>query len=181
MIEQTREIVRSFNRIYNCSVLVEPQELLLSVPRLPGTDGKAKMSKSLGNVISLRDSADTVRQKVKKMYTDPTHLRVDDPGTVEGNPVFAYLDAFDLDKQSLEAMKDHYRRGGLGDGVVKKRLLEVLLAELDPIREQREKFAKDPAHIMRILKEGTEVARAVAAQTLSDVRKAMQINYFAEK
>ena len=181
MIEQTTEIVRSFNRTYNCSVLVEPKVLLSSVPRLPGTDGKGKMSKSLGNVISLGDSADTVRQKVKTMYTDPKHLHVEDPGTAEGNPVFAYLDAFDPDKQNLEALKDHYQRGGLGDVVVKRRLLEVLLAELDPIRSRREEFAKDPTHVMRILKEGTEAARAVASQTLSEVRKAMRIDYFTNE
>jgi len=181
MIEQTNEIVRSFNRIYQCSVLVEVKALLSNVSRLPGTDGKGKMSKSLGNVISLSDSADEVRQKVKTMYTDPKHLRVEDPGTVEGNPVFAYLDAFDPDKEALEAMKDHYRRGGLGDVKVKRRLQEVLAAELDPIRARREKFAKDPGAVMRILKEGTEAARKVAAETLDEVRKAMHIDYFANE
>ena len=178
MIEQTTEIVRSFNRIYNCDVLVEPKGLLSSVPRLPGTDGKGKMSKSLGNVISLCDSADTVRQKVKTMYTDPKHLRVSDPGTVEGNPVFSYLDAFDPDKAALAEMKAHYERGGLGDVTVKKRLLEVLLAELDPIRARREEFAKDPAEVLRVAEKGTEVAREAAAQTLAKVREAMGINYF---
>jgi len=152
--------------------------LLSSVPRLPGTDGKGKMSKSLGNVISLCDSADTVRQKVKTMYTDPKHLRVSDPGTVEGNPVFSYLDAFDPDKAALAEMKAHYERGGLGDVTVKKRLLEVLLAELDPIRARREEFAKDPAEVLRVAEKGTEVAREVAAQTLAKVREAMGINYF---
>lgn len=181
MIEQTNEIVRVFNRIYSRSVLVEPKALLSSVSRLPGTDGNGKMSKSLGNVISLRDSADEVRQKVKAMYTDPKHLRVDDPGTVEGNPVFAYLDAFDSDKDGLQKMKDHYRRGGLGDVIVKRRLLEVLLAELDPIRTRREEFSLDPAQVMRILKEGTEAAREVAAQTLTEVRKAMHIDYFSNE
>lgn len=181
MIEQTNEIVRSFNRIYQCSVLLEAKALLSNVSRLPGTDGKGKMSKSLGNVISLSDSADEVRQKVKTMYTDPKHLRVEDPGTVEGNPVFAYLDAFDPDKDALEAMKDHYRRGGLGDVEVKKRLQEVLLAELDPIRARREKLAKNPGAIMRILKEGTEAARKVATETLDEARKAMHIDYFANE
>ena len=179
MIEQTKEVVHSFNRIYNCSVLVEPKALLSDVSRLPGTDGKGKMSKSLGNSISLGDSADVVRKKVKDMYTDPKHLRVEDPGTVDGNPVFAYLDAFDPDKKGLEAMKIQYRHGGLGDTVVKKRLLEVLLAELDPIRKRREEFAKDPAQVMKILQEGTSTARTVAAQTLSEVRKAMSIDYFS--
>ncbi len=177
MIEQATEIVRSFNRTYNCSVLVEPKALLSSVPRLPGTDGKGKMSKSLGNAIYLGDSADAVRDKVKKMFTDPNHLRVEDPGTVEGNPVFAYLDAFDPDKESLEAMKDHYRRGGLGDAVVKRRLLDVLLPELDVIRARRKEFAEDPEQVMDILREGTRAARAVAAQTLADVRRAMRIDY----
>jgi len=181
MIEQTNEIVRSFNRIYQCSVLVEAKALLSNVSRLPGTDGKGKMSKSLGNVISLSDSADVVRQKVKTMYTDPKHLRVEDPGTVEGNPVFAYLDAFDPDKEGLEAMKDHYRRGGLGDIAVKRRLQEVLSAELDPIRARREDFANDPETVMRILKEGTAAAREVAAKTLNEVRKAMRIDYFAHE
>jgi len=181
MIEQTKEIVRSFNRIYNCFVLIEPKALLSSVPRLPGTDGKGKMSKSLGNVISLCDSADEICRKVKNMYTDPKHLRVEDPGTVEGNPVFAYLDAFDPDKNSLQEMKDQYRHGGLGDVVVKHRLLEVLLAELDPIRARRKEFTQDPAHIMRILKEGTEAAREVASRTLAEVREAMHIDYFVNK
>jgi len=181
MIEQTNEVVRSFNRIYQCSVLVEAKALLSTVSRLPGPDGKGKMSKSLGNVISLSDSADEVHQKVKTMYTDPKHLRVEDPGTVEGNPVFAYLDAFDPDKEALAAMKDHYRRGGLGDVKVKRRLQEVLAAEFDPIRARREKFAKDPDAVMRILKEGTEAARKVAADTLDEVRKAMHIDYFANE
>ena len=181
MIEQTNEIVRNFNRTYQSSVLVEAKALLSNVSRLPGTDGTGKMSKSLGNVISLSDSADEVRQKVKMMYTDPKHLRMEDPGTVEGNPVFAYLDAFDPDKETLEAMKDHYRRGGLGDGKVKQRLLEVLLAELNPIRARREEFAKDPTAVMRILKEGTEAARKVAAGTLEEVRKAMGIDYFTNE
>jgi tryptophanyl-tRNA synthetase len=179
MIEQTNEIVRTFNRIYGVKALVECNALLSDVSRLPGTDGKGKMSKSLGNVISLGDSESDIRRKVKMMYTDPNHLRMEDPGTVEGNPVFAYLDAFDTDKVALEEMKAHYRRGGLGDGIVKKRLLEVLLAELNPIRERREAFAKDPAEIVRILKAGTDAARNVAAQTLDEVRRAMRIDYFS--
>lgn len=179
MIEQTTEIVRSFNRIYDCSVLVEPKALLSSVPRLPGTDGMGKMSKSLGNAIYLRDDAKTVRDKVKKMYTDPRHLRVEDPGTVEGNPVFAYLDAFDDDKDNLDAMKDHYRRGGLGDTEVKKRLVDVLLPELDKIRVRRNEFERDPAYVMAMLREGSNAARTVAAQTLAEVRKAMKIDYFS--
>jgi len=177
MIEQTNEIVRDFNRIYNCNTLVESKALLSNAPRLPGTDGRGKMSKSLGNAIFLRDSADEVHKKVKAMYTDPNHLRVNDPGTVKGNPVFAYLDAFDPDKEDLLVMKEKYQQGGLGDTAVKSRLLEVLLAELNPIRECRERFAKDPAYVMNILKEGTEMARAVASQTLKEVRHAMHIDY----
>lgn len=179
MIELAVEIVRTFNRTYKCDVLVEPKAGLSSVRRLPGTDGQGKMSKSLNNAISLCDSADIVQKKIKGMFTDPNHLRVEDPGTVEGNPVFSYLDAFDPDKEALEEMKAHYRRGGLGDTVVKKRLAEVLLAELEPIRTRREEFAKDPAEVMRILKEGTAAAREVAAQTLKEVREAMHTDYFS--
>lgn len=178
MIEQTVEIARRFNRSYNCSVFTEPQALIASVPRLPGVDGKGKMSKSAGNAISLCDSADTVRDAVRKMYTDPNHLRVSDPGTVEGNPVFCYLDAFDPDKQALDVMKEQYRRGGLGDTVVKSRLLEVLLSILDPIRARRHEFAKDPGEVMRILKDGTAAAREVAAKTIQEVRRSMGIDYF---
>ena len=178
LIEQTVEIVRSFNRIYGCSVLVEPKALLSTVPRLPGTDGKGKMSKSLGNAIYLGDSADTVRDKVRKMFTDPNHLRVEDPGRVEGNPVFAYLDAFDPDKDNLAAMKEHYSWGGLGDTAVKRRLLDVLLPELDIICGRRQELAKDPAEVMAMLREGSRKARAVAARTLQEVRRAMHIDYF---
>lgn len=179
MIEQTVEIVRSFNRIYGCSVLVEPKALLSAVPRLPGTDGKGKMSKSLGNAIYLGDSAETVRDKVRRMFTDPVHLRVEDPGRVEGNPVFAYLDAFDPDKERLAAMKGRYSRGGLGDTEVKRRLLEVLLPQLDIIRGRRKEFARDPAEVMAMLGEGSKKARAVAARTLAEVRRAMHLDYFS--
>jgi tryptophanyl-tRNA synthetase len=179
MIEMASEIVRSFNRTYNCNVLVEPKAGLSEITRLPGTDGSGKMSKSLNNAISLGDSADVVQKKIKGMYTDPNHLRVEDPGQVEGNPVFAYLDAFDKDKAALAIMKEHYTRGGLGDTVVKKRLTEVLLAELDPIRTRREEYAKDPAQVMRVIKEGTATAREVAAQTMKEVREAMHIDYFS--
>lgn len=181
MIEQTNEIVRSFNRLYKCSVLVEAKAQLSISSRLPGTDGKRKMSKSLGNVISLCDSAESIREKVMAMYTDPNHLRVEDPGTVEGNPVFEYLDVFDPDIEGLQAMKDHYRRGGLGDVVVKKRLIEVLSAELNPIRKKREEFAKDPEYVIRILKEGTENARKIASKTLAEVREAIGINNYFER
>lgn len=177
MIEQTNEIVRNFNRIYKTDVLVPCQAVIPKIARLPGTDGKAKMSKSLGNCIYLGDSADAVAKKVKGMYTDPDHLRVEDPGKVEGNPVFTYLDAFDTDKEGLEAMKAHYMRGGLGDSVVKKRLLEVLQAFLEPIRKKREEYAKDPAQVLEIVRKGTERANSVANQTLHEVRKAMRLDY----
>lgn len=177
MIEQTNEIVRHFNRIYKQEVLVEAKALISKVSRLPGIDGKAKMSKSLGNAIYLSDSADLVTKKVKGMYTDPNHLRVEDPGQVEGNPVFTYLDAFDRDPTALEEMKAHYKRGGLGDSVVKKRLLDQLQAELDPIRERRSEFAKDPGTVMQILFTGTERAKVVAERTKEEVRQAMGIDY----
>ncbi len=177
MIEQTNEVVRHFNRIYNCSVLVEAKALIPDTGRLPGIDGKAKMSKSLGNCIYLSESADTLAKKVKGMYTDPGHLRVEDPGKVEGNPVFTYLDAFDPDKEAVEALKAHYRKGGLGDGTVKKRLLEVLEAFLSPIRKRREELAKEPKEVMKIILEGTARARLVTAETLRQVRAAMHLDY----
>lgn len=178
MIEQTIEVVRKFNRIYKTDVLVEPEILTSAIARLPGLDGRAKMSKSLGNAIFFADDADSVSKKVKGMYTDPGHLRVEDPGKVEGNPVFTYLDAFGTDKTKIEELKDHYQRGGLGDSTVKKYLLEVLQAFLEPIRERRKELAKDPKQIMDMLHRGTEVAIAAADKTLHDVRKAMGINYF---
>lgn len=178
MIEQTVELVRKFNRLYKTEVLVEPEAVLSAVARLPGTDGKAKMGKSLGNAIYLSDSADEVTKKVKGMYTDPNHLRVEDPGKVEGNPVFTYLDAFATDTAKVQELKEHYQRGGLGDSIVKKYLLEVLLAFLEPIRKKRELFAKDPQYVMDVLKKGTEVANVVAHRKLSQVRKSMGIDYF---
>jgi tryptophanyl-tRNA synthetase len=178
MIEQTNEIVRHFNRIYQKEVLVEAQALIPKLARLPGTDGKAKMSKSLGNCIYLGDSADAVAKKVKGMYTDPGHLKVEDPGKVEGNPVFTYLDAFDPDTAAVEELKAHYQRGGLGDSVVKKRLNDVLQAFLEPVRQRREAYAKDPQAVMQMLKKGTEKTLEIAEQTLQDVRKAMCLDYF---
>lgn len=178
MIEQTLEIVRKFNRIYKTDVLIEPEVVTSSTARLPGTDGRAKMSKTLGNAIFLSDPADVVAKKVKGMYTDPSHLRLEDPGKVEGNPVFTYLDAFATDKGQVAELKDHYRRGGLGDSVVKKHLLDILQAFLDPIREKRKQLAKDPQQILDILRRGTEEAANVANQTLLEVRNAMGINYF---
>lgn len=177
MIEQTNEIVRHFNRIYKKDVLVEAQAMIPKLARLPGTDGKAKMSKSLGNCIYLGDSAEAVAKKVKGMYTDPGHLKVEDPGKVEGNPVFTYLDAFDPDTAAVEELKAHYQRGGLGDSVVKKRLNDVLQAFLEPVRQRREAYAKDPQAVMQMLKKGTEKTLEIAEQTLQDVRKAMCLDY----
>lgn len=178
MIEQTVELVRKFNRLYNTQVLVEPKALLSPVARLPGTDGLAKMGKSLGNAIFLSDSPDEITKKVKGMYTDPNHLRVEDPGKVEGNPVFTYLDAFASDKNKVQELKDHYQRGGLGDSVVKKYLLDVLLAFLEPIRKKREELAKDPQYVMDTLFQGTQAVNGLAHQTLKEVRQAMGIDYF---
>lgn len=179
MIEQTREIVRSFNSIYG-DVLVEPEAVLppSTCGRLPGLDGKAKMSKSLGNCIYLSDDADTLKKKVMSMYTDPDHIRVQDPGKIEGNTVFTYLDAFGTDKEAIEEMKQHYQRGGLGDVKVKRYLNEVLEAELAPIRARRAEFEKDIPAVYEMLRKGSEQARAVAAKTLKEVRDKIGINYF---
>lgn len=182
MIEQTREIVRSFNSIYG-EVLVEPDAVLPSsnAGRLPGTDGKAKMSKSIGNCIYLSDDADTIKKKVMSMYTDPNHIRVEDPGQIEGNTVFTYLDVFAKDKDAVEEMKEHYKRGGLGDVKVKKYLNEVMQAELEPIRNRRIEFAKDIDAVYDMLKAGSDKARAVAANTLREVREAIGIEYFTKR
>lgn len=177
MIEQCVELVRKFHRMYGKEVFVEPQALISPVSRLPGVDGKAKMSKSLGNAIYLSDSADEVAKKVKGMYTDPNHLRVEDPGKVEGNPVFTYLDAFAKDQAKVDEMKAHYARGGLGDSVVKKYLLEVLQAFLEPIRIRRQELAKDPKHVWDILFRGTQIAAQVAEKTLHEMKSAMGIDY----
>lgn len=176
MIEQSVEIVRRFNRTYE-PVLVEPEALVGRVGRLPGTDGQAKMSKSAGNAIFLSDAADVVARKVHGMYTDPSHIRVEDPGRVEGNPVFAYLDAFDPDARAVEELKQRYRAGGLGDAAVKRRLAEVVEAVLAPIRERRRQLSKDADHVMRILRDGTERGRAVAQRTVAEVRDAMRLDY----
>lgn len=177
MIEQTREIVRRFNHLY-APVLTEPQALVGRAARLPGLDGGAKMSKSLGNAIFLSDSADTVARKVRGMYTDPNHLRVEDPGRVEGNPVFAYLDALDPDVAGVQALKDHYRRGGLGDVRVKRHLLEVLEETLAPLRQRRAEYARDLVAVRGTVQEGTARGREVAATTLHAVREAMGLDDF---
>ncbi|MCI6736934.1 MAG: tryptophan--tRNA ligase [Intestinibacter sp.] len=179
MIEQAREVVRSFNNIYG-EVLVEPEGMYPEgiEGRLPGLDGKAKMSKSLGNAIYLSDEADVVQKKVMSMFTDPNHIRVEDPGCVENNAVFTYLDAFCKDKDTLEEMKAHYRRGGLGDVKVKRYLNDILQAELEPIRARRKELEKNKDYLYEVLRKGSDNARAVAAQTLSEVRDAMGIEYF---
>lgn len=189
MIEQTNEIVRKFNSVYGdtlteAEVLLPENEACL---RLPGTDGKAKMSKSLGNCIYLSDTPDEVRAKVMSMYTDPDHIQVSDPGKVEGNTVFTYLDAFCKpdsfaqflpEYQNLDELKDHYRRGGLGDVKVKKFLNNILQAELEPIRARRHSFESDIGYVYEVLRCGSERARAVAQTTLDDIRRAMRLNYF---
>ena len=189
MIEQCKEIVHKFNSVYG-ETLTDPQIVLPSNKaclRLPGIDGKAKMSKSLGNCIYLSDEADVVKKKVMSMFTDPNHLRVEDPGQVEGNPVFIYLDAFCKDEyfaeflpgyQNLDELKEHYQRGGLGDVKVKKFLNKVLEAELGPIRERRKMWEQRIPDVYDILQEGSKVAEKKAAETLKDVREAMKINYF---
>ena len=188
MIEQCKEIVRKFNSIYG-DTLVEPEILLpqnKQCCRLPGTDGKAKMSKSLGNCIYLSDTPDEIKTKVMSMFTDPDHLRIEDPGKVEGNTVFAYLDAFVTDDhfaeflpdyKNLDELKDHYRRGGLGDVKIKKFLIKVLQTELKPIYDRRLELAKDTDAVYEILRKGTQNAQAKAAQTLAKVRHSMQIDY----
>ncbi len=178
MIEQTNEIVRSFNRIYNCNVLVESKALISKTSKLPGIDGKAKMSKSLGNAIFMSDSSDIVAKKVKSMYTDPNHIYVSDPGQVEGNTVFTYLDVFDHNKQELQELKEHYTRGGLADMVLKKRLTDLLNEFLEPIRTKRKEFEKNPEYVFDILKIGSEKAESVGEKILQEVKSAMKINYF---
>ena len=183
MIEQTREIVRSFNHAYQRDVLVEPEGIYPeneAAGRLPGLDGNAKMSKSLNNGIYLADDMDTLKKKVMGMYTDPDHIKVEDPGKIEGNMVFHYLDVFGRPEDAVEiaAMKEHYQRGGLGDVKTKRYLLEILERELSPIRERRVEFAKDMGQVYDMLQKGSEKARQVASQTLSEVKSAMGINYF---
>ena len=189
MVEQTREIVHKFNSVYG-ETLVEPKILLPSNEaclRLPGIDGKAKMSKSLGNCIYLAEDPKDIKKKVMSMFTDPNHIRIEDPGSLEGNTVFTYLDAFCNDQhfeeylpeyKNLDELKAHYQRGGLGDVKVKKFLNNVLQEELEPIRKRREELQKDIPYVYEVLKKGSEVARETAAQTLHEVRDAMKINYF---
>lgn len=179
MIEQTREIVRTFNSIYG-DILVEPKAMVPedTLGRLPGIDGKAKMSKSLGNAIYISDEADVVKKKIMSMYTDPNHIKVSDPGKVEGNTVFTYLDAFCKDKEEVYSMKERYKQGGLGDVKVKRYLNEVLQAELEPIRKRRSEYEKDLDYVYKILREGSIKAREVASKTTKEVREAIGIEYF---
>ena len=191
MLEQTREIVRKFNSIYS-EVLVEPKELLPEnsvCMRLPGTDGKAKMSKSLGNCIYLSDEPNDIKQKIMGMFTDPLHIQVSDPGHIEGNAVLTYLDAFCRDEHfeqflpeyaNLDELKAHYTKGGLGDVKIKKFLNNIIQSELEPIRTRRKEYEKDIAGVYDILKAGSENARNIAAATLDEVKTAMKINYFAD-
>ncbi|MBJ8438088.1 tryptophan--tRNA ligase [Acinetobacter lactucae] len=178
MIEQTNEIVRRVNRQIGQDLLPECKALLSNMARLPGFDGKAKMSKSLGNTIVLNASDKDIKKAVNAMYTDPNHLRIEDPGQVEGNIVFTYLDAFDPNKEEVEELKAHYRRGGLGDGTVKKRLEGVLKELITPIRERREELAKDPDYIMDVLRQGTDKCRLITQQTLDEVKDGLGLFKF---
>ncbi len=180
MLEQAREVARDFNRIYKTDTLVEPEVMLppKGQGRLVGIDGKGKMSKSLNNGIYLSDSADEVEKKVMKMFTDPNHIRVEDPGQVEGNVVFTYLDIFDEDKEKVAELKEHYRAGGLGDVTIKRYLIDVLEGVLAPIRERRKEYEGNEDYIMEMLREGSERAEKIAAVTLDDVKTAMGIQYF---
>ena len=183
MIEQTREIVRSFNHTYGCDVLVEPKGLYpqnVAAGRLPGLDGNAKMSKSLNNGIYLSDDMDTLQKKVMSIYTDPDHIKIEDPGKIDGNMVFHYLDVFGRseDMREITIMKEHYQQGGLGDVKTKRYLLEILERELGPIRERRVEFSKDMGEVYTMLQKGSDRARQVASQTLFEVKSAMGINYF---
>ena len=193
MLEQAREIVNSFNRIYNCDILVEPQAVLpdnASCNRLVGTDGNTKMSKSLGNCIYLKDDEKTLKTKIMSMFTDPTHINVSDPGHTEGNPVFIYLEAFSKEEdfaeflpeyKNLNEMKEHYEKGGLGDMKCKKFLNSVMQQFLAPIRTRREEFEKDKGELLNILRKGTEHAIEVSNETVAEVRNAIGINYFNDK
>ena len=177
MIEQTNEIVDDFNRFYG-QTFSRVKHLVGDTPRLIGTDGGVKMGKSLNNGIYLSDSLEEITKKVMSMYTDPNHIHVNDPGKIEGNVVFSYLDIFDSNKSEVEELKEQYKKGGLGDVVIKKRLINILEELINPIRTRREELAKNPDKIMKILEEGTIKARIVAKETMAEVRKALKINYF---
>ena len=178
ILEQTNEIVRRFNRIYNTNILKECKAVLSTVSRLVGTDGNAKMSKSLGNTIYIKDGSDIIKQKVMGMYTDPNHIKVEDPGKVEGNVVFTYLDIFDPNKEELEELKNHYRKGGLGDVKLKRRLIDLIVAKLEPFQAKRREYEKNMDEVIKIVKKGNEKARERASKTLSEVRKVVGVEYF---
>ncbi len=180
MLEQTRELVRSFNKAYHSHILVEPQGVFpkKGFGRISGTDGNAKMSKSLGNAIYLSDDPKTVEKKVKSMYTDPHHVHVDQPGNIKGNVVFTYLDIFDPDKKTVNELKAHYKNGGLGDIKIKNYLIEVLENFLKPIRERRKQFSQDIPGVLKMLKDGSDKANVVAQKTITEVRHAIGIDYF---
>ncbi|RMC47671.1 tryptophan--tRNA ligase [Lactobacillus sp. ESL0228] len=183
MLEQTREIVRTFNRVYDCNVLVEPEGYFpkKGQGRLPGLDGNAKMSKSLDNAIYLSDDSATVQKKIMSMFTDPTHVHVEDPGKIEGNTVFTYLDIFDPDKDKVAELKEEYQMGGLGDVKIKRYLNQVMERELAPIRERRAQYEKNLSDVYEMLEMGSKKANDVAEQTLSEVRDAIGLNYFNKR
>ncbi len=177
MIEQTNEIVRHINRHFNTDILRECKPLLSKVTRLPGIDGQEKMGKSLNNAIYLKDSSEIIKEKIMNMFTDPNHLRVEDPGNVEVNTVFKYLDAFDPNLQELQGWKEHYKKGGLGDMKVKRRLNDIMQQTLEPIRERRLMFEKDKAEVLNMLKKGSESARPIAAETLNKLKEVFTLIY----
>ena len=181
LLEQTNEIVRRFNRIYNTNILKECKAYLSTCSRLVGTDGNAKMSKSLGNTIYLKDEPDVIRQKVMSMYTDPNHIKIEDPGKVEGNVVFTYLDIFDNDKEEIEELKNQYRKGGLGDVKLKRRLIDDLVSLLEPFQRVRREYENNMDEVYKIVKNSNEIARARAAETLKKVREAIGVDYFGNK
>lgn len=177
MLEQTNEVVRHINNHFNTAVLRECKPLLSKVLRLPGTDGLSKMGKSMNNAIFLNDEPDVISAKVMSMYTDPNHIRVEDPGNVEINTVFKYLDAFDPEQEELKELKEHYKRGGLGDVKLKKRLNNILQNTLEPIRQRRKEYEENPEEVMKLLKTGSEYARSVAAKTLNELKEVFTLNY----
>ncbi len=177
MLEQTNEVVRHINNHFNTAVLRECKPLLSKVLRLPGTDGLSKMGKSMNNAIFLNDEPDVISAKVMSMYTDPNHIRVEDPGNVEINTVFKYLDAFDPEQEELKELKEHYKRGGLGDVKLKKRLNNILQNTLEPIRQRRKEYEENPDEVMKLLKIGSEYARSVAAKTLNELKEVFTLNY----
>ena len=181
LLEQTNEIVRRFNRIYNTNILKECKAYLSTCSRLVGTDGNAKMSKSLGNTIYLKDEPDVIRQKVMSMYTDPNHIKIEDPGKVEGNVVFTYLDIFDNDKEEIEELKNQYRKGGLGDVKLKRRLIDDLVSLLEPFQKVRREYENNMDEVYKIVKNSNEIARARASETLKKVREAIGVDYFENK